>query len=203
MNCDAFQSWLIEPETPLDPRARTALDEHLARCADCRARRAEAATLLRLLDDLPEPEVRVDARAVLAASAARTDRARRRWRTAAVLATAAALLLAAWAATRVDVEVRPGALTVAWGSDEPRAEPAPATLPSTGAELARLQEIAGLLAAELEDQDHRHRRDLALLVGQIRQLQTSQRADMALLERDFRALYAATQASYVPAASNP
>jgi hypothetical protein len=199
MNCQTYRQWLASPDDERETWPRAELDEHLSACAACRAYGAEAQSMLRLLNELPDPEVRIDVRAVLAGSAARTqDRARRRWRAAAALATAACLLLAAWGATRVQIEWRPGAMTVAWGRGAHGPTRAAATpLPSDG-ELARLNEIAGLLAAELEDQDARHRRDLALLLGQIRQLQSAQRADIALLERDFRALYAATQTSYTP-----
>lgn len=204
MSCDRFRAWLVDDDLPSAERA--ALDEHLAQCVECRKREGEFRAARQWLDDLPDPDVQIDPRAVLAGSLERAERSRRRWRRGALLATAAALLLALGLALRVEVVWGPDQVAIAWRAAKPAVAPTvPTAQPpaSFDHELERLNEIAALLAAELDDQDFRHRRDLALLVGQLRQLQSAQQTDYALLERDFRALYAATQTSITPTGGRP
>ena len=54
MRCERAQQWMVEAlEATLSPRRRRALDDHLVRCASCRAELAATERLFGALDALP------------------------------------------------------------------------------------------------------------------------------------------------------
>jgi hypothetical protein len=123
----------------------------------------------------------------------------------AIAVSAAAVLIAVLAATRLEVEWRPGQLTVSW-SAEPRptevpvpaaSAPAPPPVSEFEERIEALEEVARLVSDELRRNDARHAAVLAEL-GRLprwqryieaRARQSDHRSQRA--EEGFQALYAA------------
>ena len=165
MKCDDAKARLIEwlyGELPHEEETR--LREHLADCDSCRQVEESVRQCSRELKTLKEPDVRLDFQRLHRTAADRWQRSRRRWRRLAVAACAAALLVAILAGARLRFDWRPGQLTIGWGN-VPRATgsvkpkpivPAP-PLPNDHEErIEILEEVAGLLSAELSKTDQRH-----------------------------------------------
>ena len=167
MKCDEAQARLIEHlygELPLDEKA--ALRGHLAECDSCRHAMEALEQGRQQLERLTEPEVRLAPGHVYRAEAARSERGRRRWRRVAIVASAAAVLVAALAGARLRLQWGPDQLIVSWGQGpaapeavEPettaRSDPSPPRWSEYEDRIEALEEVASLLAAELRASDVR------------------------------------------------
>ena len=107
----------------------TAVREHLAACAACRAEWHELEALGRRLDAVPAPPAQpIDLAAIYAAADDRHVHSVRRWRRAAVVAAAlAAGVLFVAVLPRLEVRLGGNELALRWGPAEPP-PPAPTTV---------------------------------------------------------------------------
>ncbi|MHC4400471.1 MAG: anti-sigma factor family protein [Planctomycetota bacterium] len=205
MKCDEAEALLIECSyQELPPEEEARLREHLAGCDACRRELDALERDRKRLAALAEPAVRVDLGRLYQAAADRGQRGRRRWRRAAVAASAAAAVMVALFAARVRLEWRPGQLSVSFGDPPPVAptvkpeEHAPSPPPSDPYEkrIETLEEIAGLLSAELTESDARHAAEMAdlgrrLARGQRDVAELTRQANLrwGVAEREFQELF--------------
>src|SRR5262245_40570616 len=136
----------------LELNERSAVEEHLSACPECRAELAALGGVRRALDVTPAEFCHVDVASIYRAESDRLHRRSRRWRAAAVLTAIAAVLLLA---LRVEVRADGRQLIVRWGNPEVVAIAAPAvervvvrTEPSATHELEeRINRVSALIQA--------------------------------------------------------
>jgi hypothetical protein len=187
----------------LGPTEAAAVEEHLAKCAECRQEVACLRGVRRLLDAAPAPAVSVDVAAVYRRAAERQARSARRWRRiacAAGVGLAAAIALAV--GLRLEVRVEAQQVVLRWGAPPappaPPPPPAPAVRPLppavsdvTEEQLRLLSELVQALAADVRGRDERQQQEIDALRRRVQevQLQSVQRWESA--ERDLTAIYQA------------
>jgi hypothetical protein len=155
----------------LPPDEAAAVEKHLAGCPTCREERTALMRVRSLLGPGPAPpEVNIDLPRLYAEAGRRRGASVRRWRRAALLATAAAVVLLA-AFLNLEVRVQGHQVVLRWGT--PPETPAPATpappplrlepevAQVPAAELQLVRELVHALAADIETRDKQQR--LALL----------------------------------------
>lgn len=205
MKCSDVQTRLIESlYGELSPEAETRLREHLAGCDRCREELDNLKQTGRQLDALPGADRPLDMGRLYRTAANRSGRSRRRWRRLAWASSAAALLVAAFLATRLQFEWTPGRLVISSGSPPPAirsadpkpADPPPVTPGRSAERLAVLEDLSRLLSVELLASDQRHaaaeadlRRRLDGSHRALRQLAGQMNARWHLAEQDIHDLY--------------
>lgn len=182
MKCDDAKTRLIEwLYGELSHEEETRLQEHLADCDSCRQEEESLRRCSRELKTLKEPNVRLDLQRLHRTAADRWEQSRHRWRRLAVAACAAMLLVAILASARLRFDWQPGQLTIGWGN-VPRAagsvKPKPVVsappLPNDHEKrIETLEEVAGLLSAELSRTDQRHDAAMAELCRRLVRWQKS------------------------------
>jgi hypothetical protein len=124
MNCASVRALLVESlGDDLPAEQRSALETHLAGCADCRRERATLAHVCRLLDATPAPVVQVDVAAIHAEAARREARRARRWRRLSVGVGLAASILLVVSVWRMELRVEGHQVTLRWGAPPPAPQP--------------------------------------------------------------------------------
>jgi hypothetical protein len=187
----------------LGPAETARVEEHLARCPECRREWAGLRAVRRLLDAAPAPEVSVDVAAVYRRAAERQARAARRWRRvgcAACVGLAAALAVAV--GLRLEVQVGEQQVVLRWGlppaPPAPPAPPPPAPTPprpaapdATEERLRLLGELVQALAADVRGRDDRQQQDIEALRRQVQEVQQQSVRRLEDAQRDLDALYQA------------
>jgi hypothetical protein len=176
---------------------RAAVAAHVASCGACRAELDALAATRAALDAMPAPAVAVDLNRIYRFEAERQQRAARRWRVAALVGIAAAVLVLAM---RLDIRADARQLTVRWGRPEP--VPAPpeqvvivrtetVSSPDLDERLNVLTALIHALAANVETGDRERVAELVRLRGELANMR--QQGDQRWTEtgRSVSALYAA------------
>jgi len=175
MNCNETQDKLTDyVYGELSPEEAEDAEQHLRDCPKCSAQAATLRSTRAALelacesdDHLDEPPKTIE---LVQRAAARTERARRRWRRASLLGLAVSLMLAAFLAILPSIEVHGTHLVIRWSERDVTSLPDPQPPPSPSAETQLNESLA----------DHERRLDavdrlLDLVVGEIeaddRQLQ--------------------------------
>jgi hypothetical protein len=206
MNCRDAKEWMLDRlygELPTD--GETKLAEHLADCEACRRESARLQETRRLLDMTPDCPASLGVARVYELAAARSQRSRRRWRLAAVSASAAAVMLlalgAVLASRRLQIERSPGRLVLSWrtsGQTPVAGQPAGPNHPEPAAttrdpwptlaqhtdRLATLDELVRLVVKELDSADQRDRAQLTALRQDFQDLRTKNNLRLDVLDRD-------------------
>jgi hypothetical protein len=176
---------------------RVAVAAHLSECSLCRTELDALTRTRAALDAAPVPATAVDLNRIYRFDAERQRRAARRWRVAALVGLAAAVLVLAM---RLDIRADARQLTVRWGTPEPVPAP-PEQIVIVRTEIAdsnelneRLNVLTALihaLAANVETGDRDRAAELIRLHGELARLR--QQGDQRWTEtgRSVSALYAA------------
>jgi hypothetical protein len=199
-------------EAPPDEAA--AIEAHLAGCDSCRRTWEEIAGNIELLDraaDEPLSAPAIDPTRIFAAAGRRENARARRWRRAAICATAAVVVLATAAAAFRRVEIHATHVVIRW-SNPPRSEiqaPSPANdlsqlraelsqarrrLDDYGRRLEDLDRLASLVVSELKEDDARLTRATAGLHLRIDALQRQNDRRWQAVGRGFHDWYLANAA---------
>ena len=154
--CDEVRNRLIElayDDFAGDVRAnddRAALERHVHKCAGCREALGELAWTRDLIAKAAASRLTrtaVHDGRIHRDIAARAERSRRRWRRLAWLATAAALWVCVWSASRLRVEIHASHAVLAWGDAAGSSDLAPITDIHEPTAVSDAQSIADSIAA--------------------------------------------------------
>jgi hypothetical protein len=203
MNCrDVRASLPALAYGDLNPAEAARVEEHLAKCPNCRRELAGLRGVRRLLDAAEAPPVAVDVGAVYRQSAERQARSARRWRRAACAAGVCLAMVTALAVrVRLEVRVDGEQVVVRWGTP-PAPPPAPPVrvivppLPPTAPDgteeqLRLLGELVQALAADGRGRDERRQEEIEALRRQLREIYQQSVRRWENAERDLTALYQA------------
>lgn len=207
MNCHELRDLLpLHLYGDLNDAERAAIDAHLSECPACRAELVVLGAVRKALD--APPEVRVDINAIYRAEGERLQKRARRWRIAAVLATAASVL---FLASRLEVRADGRQLVVRWGVPEPAAPPTviertvvvrePVAAPEVDERIKTMSALIHALVVSNNDKDSEHQKELERLRKEVATLQQI-RKRLGQTERDVAALYTAQFGSR-PSGVNP
>ena len=203
MNCVAARECLPGMlYRELAPEQQAQLEQHLANCPACTAEYGTLQQLRRSLDVTPVPSARVDLSRLYQQAARHQARRLRRWRrvAAALLATAAALLLVF--ALKLEVRADGRQFVIRWGAPPEMPVSAPAPQPTepvtarpvvTAEEMQLLKDLVHALAADVEARDQRTSEALARLRARLLSDQTQADERWQETERDMAALYVLSQ----------
>jgi hypothetical protein len=187
MNCTEIRAHLAElvyGDLPND--VKLATEKHLGDCLDCRRERDALFAVRRSLDLVPSAAPQLDIGSLYKRMARRQDHLGRRWRRAAMAASAlAATLLIALGAIAFDFRVRDGRISLGWRTADvvPSLNTEPVTVISAYSKEERdrlsaldqrlhlASELIHALAENLQEVDHRQRDDTARLEARLAALQ--------------------------------
>ena len=202
MTCDELRAKLLDlvyEELPDDEQR--PCEEHLAGCASCRGEFDALKQTTAALDSLPVPKGKTRVTELLRHAAVDSQRGARRWRRLAVAATAAGLLIGAFAALGMRIEATPQHVTFYFGERPRAAAPDTPVQPATFAdpwpaigqqadELARLDDLFRLLATEYQTDRQRQQLQLVGLRQDTTAISRELALRWALLRRDVDDMYA-------------
>ncbi len=204
MNCPDVRACLpLLAYGDLGPAEAARVEEHLAKCPECRREWAALGAVRRLLGAAPASAVSVDVAAVYRRTAERQARAARRWRRVACAACAGlAAAIALTVGLRLEVRVEEQQVVLRWGiPTAPPAPPAPPTpapvSPRPSApdanddQLRLLGELVQALAADVRGRDERQQQEIDALRRQVREVHQQSVRRWEAAERDLIALYQA------------
>lgn len=180
---------------------KTALRLHLSNCPACNQEWNSLQRLPELLDAPPVPSFVVDTTQIYQLATKRERQRLRRWRGAAAILGAAAVILFAVGLVGIEVRVQSHQFVVRWGpgvESTPDLSPAlrhdprdqSATL-AAGEDVLLLKELVRALAIDVEVRDQQQRQVLSVLQARLADLQWQDQRRWAATERSVAALYTA------------
>jgi hypothetical protein len=197
MTCDELRPLLpLAVYGDLTGPESEAAAAHLGGCPACRVEADALRRTRAALDAVPSPEVAVPAAAVFRAEAARQARALRRWKRAAVAATALAATLLVALLARPEIRVDGGALVVRWKDPAPPEPtvvyvPQPAADPQQAERLEALAQLVRAFAEAAEARDRDRRAEIVALRTRFDVLAVQGQARWQDIQRDMGVLYRA------------
>ncbi len=188
MNCNEVQQRLIENDVD------SAVEEHLALCAECRREQLALQQVTDLLSQSKAPIVQVDVQAIYQQESERQQRQMRRWKRIAILTSMAAALVMVFLWLRLEVSVDGQQLTIRWGAPSRPREPIPpwndllARQQKQKQELRLLSQLLQEHATNVDEREVEQHQKLLRLQGRIEELRQRVIQVQAVTQRDLAAL---------------
>ena len=200
MNCDRAREALpLDIYGDLNEQERIELQAHREICQACRTEWSRLRATRQALETALDPEAAVDVASIHRQAESLRTRSLRRWKRAALAASAVAAGLILFLLVRPEVRIGGGQLVVRW-SDPPAPErreptvvlvPAPPTDARLEDRVQILSELVQGLRAEMETADRSRSEQIDLLLARLDLMRLQALAHWNETKRDVSALYIA------------